>query len=561
MTDGFECPICSDYFKDLVETPCCHGCFCRSCLASWLQNKPTCPSCRSSISIDRCLSNIPLQRMVNSSPTECPYSDLGCSDKLTIGIVAEHVLRCPHAPIECPNSTECGTISRLLLPKHLSEECKYRNTPCSQCLEQIPLHNLEDHVANLCPNTNIHCLNKCGKIILRGKMEEHYQECELMEIPCPFMAYGCKFKTLRNNMEIHVQNSNQEHIKNLMSTIEEKDERLNHMQTELLNERQLSNVLSLEKVALEESIRPIVELLPNLKYSPMYGQPVLLPDALSERYHSDAIIVKQDIVEYTSTGVGSLFNKLKKQVIDKEIIVPANRIIPCTYAHKSTYYFEIKILFATDPCLVAIGLVPVSSHLYGMPGWYPGTYGYHGDDGKAFNINTTGPSGKAFGPTWGKDSIVGCGYDQDSEEIFFTLNGVYLGVAFQKVPPQEYYPCIGMKYGGTRVQVNLGKEPFVYLLPPVASNSRAQKRQKLSHAIAQGKCTFSVTQRRHVPQFFYQCGDCELNGTKGCCISCATVCHRGHKLTLRQYSPLFYCDCGGDANFPGRKHVCLANNL
>jgi hypothetical protein len=95
-----------------------------------------------------------------------------------------------------------------------------------------------------------------------------------------------------------------------------------------------------------------------------------------------------------------------------------------------------------------------------MPGWSQGSYGYHGDDGtpeKTFEQtkqNTEGlspltcllptgmkfgsgaPDGLPFGPLFSRGDIIGCGLSCNTQEIFYTRNGAFLGVAFKNVDPK-----------------------------------------------------------------------------------------------------------------------------
>jgi hypothetical protein len=79
-----------------------------------------------------------------------------------------------------------------------------------------------------------------------------------------------------------------------------------------------------------------------------------------------------------------------------------------------------------------------------------------------------------YGSPYGPGDVVGCGLDYRSKEIFFTLNGEYLGVAFKvgeeggeegggegggaKAP---LYPTVGID-SLHPVQLNFGEEPFVF---------------------------------------------------------------------------------------------------
>eukprot|EP00004_Rigifila_ramosa_P025360 TRINITY_DN7571_c0_g1_i2.p2 TRINITY_DN7571_c0_g1~~TRINITY_DN7571_c0_g1_i2.p2 ORF type:complete len:1410 (+),score=262.91 TRINITY_DN7571_c0_g1_i2:83-4312(+) len=50
--------------------------------------------------------------------------------------------------------------------------------------------------------------------------------------------------------------------------------------------------------------------------------------------------------------------------------------------HAAHFYWEIEIVDQGDSRAIGIGLFPASQPLDGFPGWAPGSYGYHGDDGK-----------------------------------------------------------------------------------------------------------------------------------------------------------------------------------
>jgi hypothetical protein len=76
---------------------------------------------------------------------------------------------------------------------------------------------------------------------------------------------------------------------------------------------------------------------------------------------------------------------------------------------------------------IAVGLVPAEDAPFVMPGWSPGSYGYHGDDGNAY----AGGSWNSYGPPFGAGDVIGCGLANATGEIFFTKNGQLIDVAFR----------------------------------------------------------------------------------------------------------------------------------
>eukprot|EP00658_Telonema_sp_P-2_P010104 TRINITY_DN13806_c0_g1_i6.p1 TRINITY_DN13806_c0_g1~~TRINITY_DN13806_c0_g1_i6.p1 ORF type:complete len:334 (-),score=63.46 TRINITY_DN13806_c0_g1_i6:100-1101(-) len=118
------------------------------------------------------------------------------------------------------------------------------------------------------------------------------------------------------------------------------------------------------------------------------------------------------------------------------------------WRHKHLVYFEVIVCGGAS---VGLSRTPTSgmgtwnSHV----GWRPVSYGYHSDDGSKWRCDASwisnGMDGVPYGPAYGdpktprhrgempRGDVVGCGLDKDSCEVFFTLNGAMLGVAFTNV--------------------------------------------------------------------------------------------------------------------------------
>lgn len=92
-----------------------------------------------------------------------------------------------------------------------------------------------------------------------------------------------------------------------------------------------------------------------------------------------------------------------------------------------------------------------------MPGWDQLSYGYHGDDGGIFH--SSGTMLKQFGPKYGPGDTVGCGIDYIANGIFYTLNGAFLGYAWERISDDkllgELFPVVGVDTNAP-IHINFG---------------------------------------------------------------------------------------------------------
>ena len=124
-------------------------------------------------------------------------------------------------------------------------------------------------------------------------------------------------------------------------------------------------------------------------------------------------------------------------------MVRANAVIPSELA---VFYFEIEVINSGHDGSIGIGIASRGHSLQGMPGWYSGSYGFHGDDGAIFSGDKIG-EGRSWGPEWSKKgTVVGLGVQRNKAgkmQVFFTRNGKLLGIAFDNIIEDYYYPVVG----------------------------------------------------------------------------------------------------------------------
>ncbi|CAG8697084.1 8339_t:CDS:2, partial [Cetraspora pellucida] len=123
------------------------------------------------------------------------------------------------------------------------------------------------------------------------------------------------------------------------------------------------------------------------------------------------------------------------------------------------YYFEIKVIDKGERGCIGIGLTKGHIPLDRMPGWEQESIGYHGDDGLLYLERGRGDK---YGPLYTTGDTVGCGINYYDKSIFFTKNGVNLGVASKAIFEGEMYPIGGMISPNERIEANFGEKPFKY---------------------------------------------------------------------------------------------------
>lgn len=129
------------------------------------------------------------------------------------------------------------------------------------------------------------------------------------------------------------------------------------------------------------------------------------------------------------------------------------------------YYFEVTVLNKGQDGYLSLGLMSGRAALDKLVGWDQESVGWHGDDGLLFRGNPG--HGETFGPTWGKDDVVGCGVDFIDSKVFFVKNGVIAG--YTEMPKAAslvdvntvWFPAVGLRTFNERLQINL-LGPFTF---------------------------------------------------------------------------------------------------
>ena len=153
------------------------------------------------------------------------------------------------------------------------------------------------------------------------------------------------------------------------------------------------------------------------------------------------------------------------------------------WSSSKDFYYEAKMTGSNNS--VAVGLIPYEIHAerfgeefigdnndleqwtVNIMSWdlivshywpWNASYTYHGDTGKVWHcvIGSSGGDYLKVGDT------VGFGIDGNKRELFWTINDTKLEAAFILKDSSHFHPHIAFKGDGGQLELNLGKEPFLY---------------------------------------------------------------------------------------------------
>jgi len=128
------------------------------------------------------------------------------------------------------------------------------------------------------------------------------------------------------------------------------------------------------------------------------------------------------------------------------------------------HYFEVTIVESAKDITMALGMCTRPYPPFRLPGWNRYSVGWHSDDGRKFCDDPNG--GEDYAVPWGAvGDVVGCGWQPDSGTVWFTLNGVVVGLAYTDLARHVFFPAFGAD-GYCKVSFNFGKTSFRYQFLP-----------------------------------------------------------------------------------------------
>ncbi|KAG9067250.1 hypothetical protein KI688_012032 [Linnemannia hyalina] len=217
----------------------------------------------------------------------------------------------------------------------------------------------------------------------------------------------------------------------------------------------------------EDSSRTRVITFGTLKKASMPNRASTLSPPSIEKHSvekTDKTELSEDDLQVRYTGPGKADSDASA--------IRANRPIP---PQCGVYYYEILIKSNGQQGYIGIGACNANVALDRLPGWEPLSWGYHGDDGNGFEGCG---NGRPFGPVFTTGDVIGCGINFRNMSLFYTKNGIYLGVAFRNLKG-PLYPTVGMRTSGEIVEANFGQREFVFNIEEYVKDEKMEAWQSL----------------------------------------------------------------------------------
>lgn len=220
ILEHLKCELCHGIFIEPVDLKCGDKCFtyCKNCLSNHLEEKKTCPVCKSKVHEDQkadiafsvskitLVVNGVLNKVIESLDVKCKFQPEGCTwtGKLKDLYGYEeknHLVECKHNYIKCTNS-DCKEIMHgSKLTNHLNE-CPFTIVEC-ECEESMMRKEMKEHIDTKCPYALIEC-KLCKIKMKRNLVDKHLNKsCSEVEVDCPYKRYGCDVKIKRKDVETH----------------------------------------------------------------------------------------------------------------------------------------------------------------------------------------------------------------------------------------------------------------------------------------------------------------------------------------------------------------------
>lgn len=304
-----ECPICLNILRDPYQVTCCGKNYCCACIKQLKKRK--CPTCKKGDI--NAFKNKGLKQSLIQMKVYCSHRSEGCLWTGELGQFDSHLNSnptqsnqlegCPFLSIQCLHCSE--TFPRSKIMSHQNDLCQKRPSSCKHCGDYASTHEDVKSHWHVCGSFPVVCPSKCGKSILRRKLEQHVNKhCPLTVIDCDFKNVGCKVRSSRKDMAVHMETAAATHecleMRVRVARLEEKVD----VMAKQAAEREQTLVRRLEKNE-EKLIKHIEELR----------------QALSKKMEKGILNVNEETKKRISgmeQAIGRSIEEMRKQAVQSE---------------------------------------------------------------------------------------------------------------------------------------------------------------------------------------------------------------------------------------------------
>jgi hypothetical protein len=277
VSENFKCSICLNVLNDPKSCRNNQHYFCFGCIGQHLANFHTCPECMEELTPET-LGTPPrvLMNCIAELPIKCNHSERGCSDRVQLGRLQNHLDQCGFAPVTCGNDGCEMEINKRDRIHHETELCEFRRVQCHNCGEigeemvklgekqdqlnksQAKLEVKIDHVSIRLQNIEKNVITKINQLYLSNQRENAVAVNEIGEV-----------KSFMNDVLLKL---------NSISTVvcemqAAKKEESRQNQRENLQDSASQASLSIEKVECRSLSNP-AQSEPQIKDNGMYAEAI-----------------------------------------------------------------------------------------------------------------------------------------------------------------------------------------------------------------------------------------------------------------------------------------------
>ena len=263
--ERYICGLCEKICENPRYQYCgCEQIYCKKCLDFYYETfHHMCPKCQKETN-ELIPSESVNESILKLNMKCCNYVD-GCKWVGQLKDYNEHITKnCPKEIINCPNKGCIIKTKREEMPKHLPK-CEYREIICDKCKIKMPVKDKNLH-KKFCTKEKIQCPRKCGAVIERENIANHFNECPFTYIDCPYKFLGCNDTFINKEKDERLKKDTSKHLNLAIEKIKYLEKELN----EIKKITSKINNFDKDRIDLKREINELKEIIKNNKNNGVY---------------------------------------------------------------------------------------------------------------------------------------------------------------------------------------------------------------------------------------------------------------------------------------------------